>query len=227
LIRNASANATKIHFCVFSAREVRQHEADRVPGPLLGAEHRGGPRGGQHQQRADQRVDDELERRRHAVGAAPDADQEVERNQHQVEEQDEQREVLCDERAEHGGLGEPEVEAVQAPAALRRAQSGPQRGRREQQCRQPDEPQVQPVDPELVADPQIGDPGVVGDVLQAGLRRVEVDQQEDRVGERDERADDRRRPREPARQHAGDHGDRERPEQQDREVDGHDAESRK
>ena len=57
-----------------------------------------------------------------AVARAPLADDEVERHQHQVEEQDEQRQVLGHERAEHGGLAEREVEAKSprvAPAAAR------------------------------------------------------------------------------------------------------------
>src|SRR3712207_8781810 len=42
------------------------------------------------QQRADQRVDHELHRRVHALAVPPRADQEVERHEHQVEEEDEQ-----------------------------------------------------------------------------------------------------------------------------------------
>ena len=125
-------------------------------------------RRGQHEQRADERVDDELERRRHPVGPAPLADQEVERHQHQVEEEDEKDQVLGEEGAQHGGLGEPEVERVEAGPARRRPQRDPQRGGGEEQRGERDEPQVQPVDAEHVADAEVLDPGVVGHVLQAG-----------------------------------------------------------
>jgi hypothetical protein len=40
----------------------------------------------------------------------PLADEEVERHQHQVEEDDEEREVLCAERPEHRGLRQCHVE---------------------------------------------------------------------------------------------------------------------
>ncbi len=62
----------------------------------------------------------------HAVaGSRPHpSDQEVERDQHQVEERDEQREILREERAEHRRLGEHEVE-VEEPRALPRAAGSP------------------------------------------------------------------------------------------------------
>ena len=81
-------------------------------------EHAERDRRGQHQQRADERVDHELRGGAHAVAAAPAADQEVERHQHQVEEDDEQRQVLRHERAEHGGLGQRQVEEEE-PRAVR------------------------------------------------------------------------------------------------------------
>ena len=138
------------------------------PPPCCGGEHAGGDRRGEHQQRADERVDDELDRRFHASGfPAPAADQEVEGDQHQVEEGDEQRQVLGEERAEHGRLGEHEVE-VEEPRALPRAHVRGERRGGEQQRRQADQEHVQAADAELVVDPERGDPDDVGDVLQAG-----------------------------------------------------------
>ena len=60
----------------------------------------------QHQQRADERVDEHLDRRRDPVLAAEGPDQEEERDQHQVEEEDEEQEVLSEERAERRRLAE-------------------------------------------------------------------------------------------------------------------------
>jgi hypothetical protein len=174
LIRNASAKVTKIQRCVDAARCAR-HGARK------------------HQQRADQRVDDELVGRRHTVRpGAPLADQEVERDQHQVEEEDEEREVLREEGAEHRRLGQREVEREQ-PWALDRAQEHPQRGGREQERRERDQPQVEAVDPELVADAQRLDPGVVGDVLEPAAGRVVVEEHDHGEGERQERTGQRDR----------------------------------
>jgi hypothetical protein len=204
------------------AHEVAEHE--RQLGRPARAQHRGRRRGGQHQQRADQGVDDHLQRRGDSLARAPLADEEVERHQHQVEEEDEQREVLRQERAQHRGLADPEVDGEQR-RAQRRPQHQPQRGGREQQRGQRDEPQVQPVDPELVADAEVGDPLGVGDVLQprAGL---EVEEHQRRVAERHERADEREDRRRAARREPAQHREGERPEDQDRQVDRH-AEIRK
>ena len=88
-------------------RERRVGEVDRLAASLRG-QHGERDRAGEHQQRADQRVDHELRRRRDAAGPAPDAGQQVERDQHQVEEGDEQRQVLGEEGAEHRRLGDAE-----------------------------------------------------------------------------------------------------------------------
>ena len=55
----------------------------------------------QHQQRAEQRVEEELDRRVHTVGAAPDADDQVERDQRSLEEHVEQDAVERGEDAVH------------------------------------------------------------------------------------------------------------------------------
>src|SRR3989441_10413255 len=49
-------------------------------------------------------VEDELDRRVNAVGAAPDADDEVHRDQHRLPEDVEEEEVEADEHAEHPRL---------------------------------------------------------------------------------------------------------------------------
>jgi hypothetical protein len=75
-------------------------------------------------------------------------------------------------------------------------------------------------------DAQVGDPGVVGEVLQAPRARLEVEQHQHRVGQRHDRAEDREdRPEHPRHQRA-EEAAAERPEEQDRQVDGH-AEIRK
>ena len=61
---------------------------------------------------------------------------------------------------------------------------------RERRGREQDEEEVQPVDAELVVDAELGDPRLVGDVLQAAAG-VEVDDERDGVAERAERAEQR------------------------------------
>ncbi len=90
--------------------------------------------------------------------AAPRADQEVERHQHQVEEEDEQREVLGAEGAEDGRLGEHQVEEEEA-RAVPFAQRGGERRCQPEDRREGDQEQAQAVDAEVVANPELADPG--------------------------------------------------------------------
>ena len=64
----------------------------------------GGHDADQHQQRADQGVDEELDRREDAVFRAPDADEQGHRDQHQLPEDVEDEEIERHEDAEHAGL---------------------------------------------------------------------------------------------------------------------------
>ena len=138
--RNASAKQQEDPFL----RALRQPalgqlgELERTSPPVGRREDAGRDRRGQHQQAPDQRVDHERGRRAHAVRAAPDADQEVERHQHQVEEQDEQRQVLRAERAQHRGLAERQHQVVEARAAshARAAASRRRRGDPQQRGQQ-------------------------------------------------------------------------------------------
>ena len=57
-----------------------------------------------HERRAEQRVEEELDRGVLALLAAPHADHEVHRQQHDLEEDEEQDEVLGDEGPEHPGV---------------------------------------------------------------------------------------------------------------------------
>ena len=68
--------------------------------------------GDQHQHAAEQRVEEELDRRVFAPRAAPDADQEVHRQQHHFPEDVEQEEVERQEDAEHARFEQQEQNAV-------------------------------------------------------------------------------------------------------------------
>ena len=140
LMRNASAKTRKIHFCEPSeTRFSRSSLSTNVVLPdSWPDEHAGRDRADEHQQRADERVDEELEDRGAALlGVGPPHQrEEVERHEHQVEEDDEEREVLREERAHDAALREAHQQRVE-PGALGRlvAQRRPQRGGRERDRR--------------------------------------------------------------------------------------------
>src|SRR5581483_7973742 len=58
----------------------------------------------EHEHAPEQGVEEELDGRVLAVGASPDPDQEVHRDEHELPEDEEQDEVERDERAGHAGL---------------------------------------------------------------------------------------------------------------------------
>ena len=68
--------------------------------------------GDQHQHAADQRVQEELDRRIFAPRPAPDADQEVHRQQHDFPEHVEQEEIERHEHAQHARFQQQEQNAV-------------------------------------------------------------------------------------------------------------------
>ena len=117
----------------------------------------------QHQQRADQGVDDHLQRRRGGrraalAVAAPGAEEEVERDQHQVEEEDEEQQVLGQERAQRRGLGQQHQEEEELRALLL-AEGGEGDAADPEHRGQQDQEEVEAVDPEAVVDAEAGDPG--------------------------------------------------------------------
>ena len=150
------------------------------------------------------------------VAGPPGADQEVERDQHQVEEEDEEEQVLGEEGAQRPGLREAEHEEVVA-RPVRALQRRPADRRGPEQRGQEDEEDAEPVDAELEADPELRDPALVDDLLKGAARRIEVDQQGDRQPERDEAAEQRPPADQPG--HAAREEEAEEPDR-DREEDG-------
>ncbi len=87
----------------------------------------------QHQHRAEQRVQEELDGRVQLARAAPDADQQVHRHQHGFPEDEEQEHVVGHEDPEHARLQyqEPDViffDAVLNGVPRRQDRNGPQQG---------------------------------------------------------------------------------------------------
>ena len=174
--------------------EVLDVEVDR---PAIRGQDPGGDRADQHQQGPHQRVDDHLDHGRLRADrplvllrpagmlGPPAPEQEVERDQHQVEEEDEEDQVLGQEGAEHGRLGEAEHQEVDA-RPLRRVDRGPERGREPEDGGEQDQEEADPVDAQLVADAESRDPALVDGVLDAarGVELRDDDDSEDQGGER-------------------------------------------
>ena len=201
-----------------------QRERDVLP--MRRREHAESHRAGEHQQRADQGVDDELGRRPNALPPAPGPDQEVERDQHQVEEDDEERQVLRAEGPDHGGLGESEVEEEQPrplPVAERRREC---RGHPEDR-RERDQEEVEPVDAKRVTDAQLRHPLRVRHVLEAGAVRRVVGDHPDRQPEDGHRGREHDPSRPPARQEGRRQAGGKREEDGDGQRHRHDDTSRK
>ena len=137
----------------------------------------------QHQQRAEQRVEEELVGRVDPVLPAPDADDQEHRDQAALEEQVEEDDVERHEDADHQRLEDQEHRHVFLDPAL----DAPARkdADREDQRGQDHERQRQPVDPELVG--QAADPGALLHELEVRRVRpgVEAEQQDQRQEERD------------------------------------------
>jgi hypothetical protein len=215
-----------------AARRVRREGAELRE--VEGADPRTGVRGlvgeagrqdrHEHEQRADEGVQDELDRRVDAVAAAPDPDDQVHRDEHDLPEDVEQEQVQREEHADQADLEDEERDHVFLDPRLDRLEAredaDPGQGRR-----QDDERGGQAIDAELVLDAEQRDPVGGLDVLEARARRQVADQQEQREHPGHERRPERRRPGIRARQDGDEDRADERQERDDRQdrhgVHGH------
>jgi hypothetical protein len=131
----------------------------------------------QHQQRADERVQHELHRRVDAVRAAPDADDQVHRDQDQLPEDVEEEEVEGDEDADHADFEDQEGDHVLLHADLDRPEAG-EDADPAQRRRQGDHQHAQAVDAQLVLDAERRDPVDRFLELEAGLAAGEDREQD-------------------------------------------------
>ena len=149
----------------------------------------------EHQERADEREEDELHGGVDAPLSAPDADDEVHRHEHHFPEHVEEQRVEGDEASDHARLEEEERHDVALELLDLLPARHEQHGDREDR-RQEHEGEREAVDAELVADPEAGDPGPVDrEGLRRGGSRVEaaVEHDADSEGEEGRREADRLR----------------------------------
>ena len=146
----------------------------------------------QHQQRAGHGVDEELDGGVEPVGAAPDPDDEIHRDQHDLEEDVEQEEVEGDEDADQAGE-QREHQRVEPALLLRDVAPAAEHADGHQGGREKDHHERDAIDPDAVADAPVGDPWRVRHQLQRAARRVEGPPEPERQHEL-ERGDDESRP---------------------------------
>ena len=188
LIANARKNArnaaiwspsAKPLVWAYSRSELEVEGADpRAVVPALVGEGRGQDRD-QHQERPDERVQDELDRGVDPVGAAPDADDQVHRDQDDLPEDVEQEHVQGDEHADHPDLEDEERDHVFLDPGLDRLEARQDRDPR-QGGRQDHERHGQAVRTDDVADPEVRDPRHGFDELEARHVRQVADEQHQR-----------------------------------------------
>ena len=144
----------------------------------------------QHQHAAGHRVEDELDRGVDAPLVAPDADEEIHRHEHRVPEDVEEEEVERDEDAHHRALEQQHEDAERLGLLVDRLPRAEQRERRQEAC-QNEQQQADAVDADEVLDAERRDPGVPLDELEVAGRRVELAPEQQRLGEHQQRGDER------------------------------------
>jgi len=154
----------------------------------------------QHERRTEPVVNQERVRRLLPVQRSPDADQEEQRDQRQLEEQEEQDQVARQEDAEHPRLKQQEPDIERLPALLDMDRR--QRGHHRDERRKHDQRQRQAVDRQMVLEHIRARADVDRLVVErdrdpvhplppgVGIRRVVAREQPERQAERDERRDD-------------------------------------
>ena len=127
----------------------------------------------QHQHRASQRVEEELDGGVEFARAAPDADQQVHGHEHRFPENEEEEEIERHEDAEHARLQDQKPDVVFLDAILDGGPGGEDRDPAQQRGEH-DEQEGDAVDADHIARADGGDP-VVGralDELEAGLETL-------------------------------------------------------
>ena len=111
----------------------------------------------EHQERANEGIEDELDRRVDAVGPTPDADDQIHRHEHNLPEDVEEEEVERQEDTEHPGLEDKEADEVFLHAGLNRTKAR-EDADPTQQRRQDNECAREPVNTKVIGDAERWDP---------------------------------------------------------------------
>ena len=144
----------------------------------------------QHQHRTGQGEEEELEGRVDPPGPAPHPDDDEHRDQHALEEHVEGHEIEGAEGADQERLEHQEGDHVLLDPGPDRRPAG-QHADRDEQGGQQHEQHGDTVDAHVIADVELGHPRRLLLELEGGRRGVEIDPDEERQGEGDERGPER------------------------------------
>ena len=170
----------ELHLRAGIGRHAQQvFEGEAVVAELLVVLEVNGQHSQQHQHRAGQGVEEELDRRVQPPAAAPDADDEVHRHQHDLPEDVEQEHVQHHEDAEHARLQEQEESVVLLDALLDRRPRAQDRQPADDH-REQDHQVAEPVDAQVVLGAQRRDPVVPLDQLEVAVGAFEGADHRDR-----------------------------------------------
>ena len=131
----------------------------------------------EHQDRAEHRVQHEFQRGVNAAAVAPDANQEVHRDQHHFPEQKEQEQVERNKDADHSCFEHQQRNKKALRAPVDRFPGGQHRDGREERGEQ-DQKQADAVDAKVVVNRRLGNPGVKFLPLEAGRFHIESPQEQ-------------------------------------------------
>ena len=132
--------------------------------------------GRHHRHGADERDHKQLGRRCHPLAVTPGADQQRQRQQHELPEEGEEQQVDRAERAEHGSEQREKAGVIGARGGLDGVHAG-HRGDHAQHRGEAHEPERQAIDAQVIPRAERRNPGHIlgcGGELKAGLRRVEA-----------------------------------------------------
>jgi len=139
----------------------------------------------QHEDASREGEEDELDRRIHPVGTAPDADEQKHRDQHELPEDEKEKQVEGDKDADHRGLHDQQCEEELLHPGVDRP-PGHAHAEHAEQCREHHEEHADAVDADRVLDAPDGDPRValdklhvVGALVEFGEERQREDQGRD------------------------------------------------
>ena len=184
---NASVNARKNQYCVLG-RNLQLVQLQQVEAVVAGhrlVHPRQADDRDQHQHAAGHGVEDELDRGVDALVVAPDADQEIHRDQDEVPEHVEQEDVERAEDADHRRLEQQHEDRELLDLLLDALPRRQQRDRR-QEAGQHQQHQAEAVDADVVVDAELRNPAAALDELERrrGRRRIEPRPQHQRHRER-------------------------------------------
>lgn len=152
------------------------HEIEGQEPDVAARDERGGHDPDQHECRSGHRVEEELRCGIDALVISPVADEEVHRDEDDLEEDKEQEQVQAQEAAHHSGLQEQQPREIGLFVVVWIDSDDHER---EQDAREHDEEERDAVDTEVPGDTPLCDPRVLGDELKTRLPRGELDQHPD------------------------------------------------